>query len=437
MTLRLPDAARAWLVLVLLSACALALYVGQFEDTNAYIGIVAIRPGGEPVYWLLAALWLWVAAMLFPWRVRGPADLFLSFYLIGTALWSATYWPATGLIGESGAVALAVLLLLPALVVSGARWLAWNVRLALPAMTAMLPERVLIPALCGTLGIAALLGYRVAGADAGFDVAEAFLRRLGGRDTFAGNALAAYLMQMSMNGLAPFLAFLGGLRRSKTAMLTALAFAVFGFWLLAAKAPILNVVILALIGTLVRAGRVSRFSTWLLIGLGAVLLLAIAEMFASEMSLIAEFGVRRAVLVSSTIQVYFFDALSQTGLWSLLDGGVNTAGYASPEYFIGATYLGHEETNANTNAFLHQFATGGVFGYLAVVAGTAAFLFYVELRFVRLGRRDGFALSAMLGILMIEQALTTALVSSGVLLCLLFSLIFAGERAPRHRPSQS
>ena len=73
MTLRLPDAARAWLVLVLLSACALALYVGQFEDTNAYIGIVPIRPGGEPVYWLLAALWLCVAAMLFPWRVRGPA----------------------------------------------------------------------------------------------------------------------------------------------------------------------------------------------------------------------------------------------------------------------------------------------------------------------------------------------------------------------------
>jgi len=431
-TTLVTDPLRAWAWLVLLSAAALTLYIGQFEDTNAYIGIQPMWPVADFGYWLIAVLWLGALALLMPWRVRSPIDIFLLPYLVGTALWSATYWPATGLVDAPGAIVLAGLLLFPALAVRGSQWAARRIRVKLPALSLGLPETALKPLLMLLLGLAALLGYRVAGADAGFGFEKAVLRRLAGRDSFAGNALAAYLMQMGMNGLAPFLAFLGGLQRSWRAVAVAVVFAVFSFWLLAAKAPLLYVGALAVAGVLVRSGRIENSTRWLMTALAALLAIAIVEMLAAEVSLIAEFGIRRVILVSSTIQVYFLDALSAVGWIGLLDGGMNTAGYATPEYFIGANYMGSEETNANTNAFLHQLATGGIWGYLAVVAGTAFFLFLLEHRFAQAGRRDGFALAALLGILLIEQALTTALVSSGLLLCLLIaaSCNLSGRAAP-------
>lgn len=427
------DSLRAWASLLLLSAAALTLYVWQFADTNSYIGIQPIRQVAEVGYWLIAASWLGVIALLMPWRVRSPIDSFLPLYLIGTALWSATYWPATGLLTWSGAVALATLLLLPALAVRSMRWAARRVHMVLPYLSFGLPETALMPVLASMLAIAALLGYRVAGADAGFDFEEAVLRRLAGRDSFAGNALAAYFMQMGMNGLAPFLAFLGGLHRSRRAVAFAFAFAVFSFWLLAAKAPLLNVGVLAVTGVLVRNGKIVYFSRWLVLALGAVLAVAIVEMLVTDVSVIAEFGIRRVILVSSTLQAYFLDTLSKVGWLGLLGGGVNTAGYASPEYFIGDNYMGSEETNANTNAFLHQLVVSGLGGYVAVVAGTACFVFLIEYRFVHAGRRDGYALAAMLGILLIEQALSTALVSSGLLACLAASALCTSPRRGAER----
>lgn len=414
---------RNFVKLSFLSICALVLYVGQFESTNAYIGIVPLEPLNTPSYWVLLVLWLSVLAAVWPDEIRGPSDIFLSFYLLGTCLWSASYWPATNLIDVPQVVLLAVLLLLPAIFVRlGSKFISHS-NVGWPVSWGWLPSSQ-IPFLVTFLLMVAALSYRVAGAEASFDYEEGFLRRLSGRDSFSEDMLTAYLMQMSMNGVAPFLAFIGAARRSKAAIIVAFGFAVFCFWLLASKAPFLNVLVLAVLGHLVRTGCIASFSVWIVRILMGALVFSIVEMWLFDLSLVADYGIRRVILVSSTIQTYFIDAMSRQALESTLLNGLNVIGYSSPEFFIGANYMNNELTNANSNAYLHEAAKNGAFGYVAVVVLTVAIILLFDLIYYRLKGSNMYALSAIMGILLIEQAFMTAIFSSGVGLCIFFSLIF-------------
>lgn len=422
--------------LAALTAGAIALYVGQFSDTNAYIGIGDL-PLRSVSYWWLMGAWVVIVGLLLPARPQRPSDVFLVLYLLGCGLWSASYWPATGHLDVAQAAVLGLLLLLPAAAVHATAALtAW--RGARPShLIAMFRRRALLPALLGLLVLAALLSYRVAGGEAGFSFDEATTRRLAGRESFSGNALAAYLLQMSANGLAPFAAFLGMLRRSRTAVAGALAFGVLCFWLLGLKSPVLNVLVLAALGWLVRSGRVGSLAAVLMGGLAALMAAALLELYLLDLSLIAEFGIRRVILVNATVQAYFFDALARTDWPSLITSGIDLVGHTSPEYYVGAVYLGSELTNANTNAFLHELASHGLPGYAVVLGGTCVVLAWCDHLWHSDRRPDGFAFAAILGMLMVEQAFGTALVSSGLLVCMLLSAFFArrSRPAPALKPS--
>lgn len=423
-----------WGLLALLTACALYLYVNQFQETNAYVGIQPMQGLNEPSYWVGCSLWLLSIALLLPKRANQPSDVFLTIYLIGTTLWSASYWPATQLLGMAEAIVLWAVLLLPAVFVKAASWLATQSPVRFGRLPIQLGRNALPPILVVVLLVAALLGYRAAGATAGFDFEAVYERRLSGRDSFAGNALAGYALQISMNGIAPFLAYLGMSRRSWPAVIAAFGFAVFGFWLLGLKSPFASVALLASLGLATSRGWISRFPRFVVFIVFSLLFVSIVELVIFDVSLVAEFVVRRIVLVTSMIQVYFVDAwLGSAGLSSWLTG-IDFIGYPTVEYFIGASYTGNELTNANTNAFTRELAAGGLIGFLLVCGANAALVAHLDYSFRRMRRTDGYAISAILALLLVEQAFTTALVSSGVLVCLLLMSVFTARRdAARQR----
>ena len=417
---------RAFAGILLLAAGIIALYVWQFEDTNAYTGIRPLRETGTLGYWVLLLAWLLSVGALLPSRVRTPSDVFLAIYLVGSTVWSAAYWPATGLIGMGGAVVLWAILLAPAAAILWVRRLMAGRQLPEIPEALRMRQDLLVPVVAGLVALAAVMAYGVGGSAVGFDYDLAHERRLTGRESFAGSVFTSYLLQMATNGLAPFLAFLGARRRSVGLVVAALAFAVFGFWMFGLKSTFLSVALLAVLGWLVSRGRVAWFPEVLIGGLVLVLCVALVERSLNEVSLVAEFGIRRAVLVASVIQVYFVDALlggSGGAGWALLRG-IDSRGFATPEYFIGSRYFGNEQTNANGSAYLHQMAAGGIAGYLAVVIGVAVLLAVLDLWHRKTSRTDGFAIGAILGILLLEQAFTTALVSSGVVLCILLAVTF-------------
>jgi hypothetical protein len=417
---------RAFISLASLSLGALVLYAGQFVETNAYIGIGEL-PFERFEYWWLMAIWLLALALLMPTRVNRPSDVYFVLYVVGCGLWSATYWPAAELLDAAGAASLFALLILPAVAVKAlllvGRWPKGD-----SSLIGMLGRAQLVPLLIGLLAFSALLGYRVAGSDAGFDVEEAYVRRIQGRESFSGNSLAAYMLQMGANGFAPFAAFIGTLRRSRILVLAAIGFGVLCFWLLGLKSPLLNVILLAGLAWMFRSGQISRFGTWLMGAVGLVLLLSVVELAVFDYSLLAEFGMRRVILVSSTIQTYFMDAMIHNPAAWL--SGLGLAGHATPEFYIGAKYLGSDLANANTNAFLHELAQNGVFGYLYVVVGVAVLLAWCDHAWRDQGRADGFAFATILGVLTLEQALTIVLVSSGLLVCVGLSALCSRMELP-------
>lgn len=416
-----------WFVMLcFISICAIGLYFWQFEEVNAYIGILPLSSIYAPEYWLLLVFWLAVVTLLLPVNSSSPSDVFLCIYLLGSCLWTASYWPATGLLNMSQALQLLALLTAPAALIQFGKWLLLHFPLNVQRRSYIeLPNAWLSPVLCGLLLLFLLLGYSVAGNQGSFDYDEGHLRRLSGRDSFAANNLAAYGMQMSVNGLAPLLGFLGAYRNKHSILIFSLGVAIFSYWLLATKSPFLSISMLAYLGYILRRGLVRHFTVWVLCGLSVLMLFVLVELWLFDFSMVADYGIRRLALVNANIQVYFMDAMEHQGWGTVFLSGLSYDGFSSPEYFVGGTYMGNNLTNANTNGYLHEMAIGGVVGYLVVSILTAIFAFTLDINFLQRGRVEAFGVAAIAAVLLLEQAFMTAMVSSGVGLCLLLVLLFS------------
>lgn len=419
---------RLFLGLWLVTVCAINLYLGLFEDAYAYTGILPLIAIYAPDYWLLLFFWLLTLALLLPVNISKPSNIFLCIYLIGACLWAAPYWPATGLLNISQALLLVMLIMFPAAMVRLGQWfLAYSPLRVQGRNKIGLPNSWLSSVLCGLLLFSVFLGYSAGGHEGGFDFGDGHLRRLSGRYNFADNHLAAYAMQMSMNGLAPLLAFLGAYKKTRYPLIFSFGFAVFSYWLLATKSPFLSIIFMALLGYVLSRGAMKNFTNWLLSGLGVVMLITCAELWLCDSSILATYGVRRVALVNANIQVYFMDAMGRQGWDNVILSGLNFQSFSSPEFFVGSAYLRNELTNANTNGYLHQMAIGGAPGYLTVVIITVIFTFTLDFIFLRYGRFECFAIAAMAAILFIEQAVMTALLSSGVGLSVILTFIFSRD----------
>lgn len=417
---------RLFFLLWIITICAIGLYLWQFEDYNANIGILPLVAVYTSDYWLLLFFWLLALTLMLPVNVSNPSNIFLCIYLIGACLWLASYWSATGLLNLSQAILLAVLVMLPAIIVQLAQWFVPHFPLHVRSGNKIgLPNSWMLPVLCGLLLCSAILGYSTGGHEGSFDYGDGHLRRLSGRYSFADNNLAAYAMQMSMNGLAPLLAFLGVYKKTRLALIFAFGFAVFSYWLLATKSPFLSITLLALLGYALSRRSVKQFTAWLISALVLLMLFALIELWICDLSMLADYGIRRIALVSANIQTYFMDAMERQGWGAVMLYGLNFEGFSSPEFFVGSTYMGNELTNANTNAYLHQMAIGGGAGYLMVIIFTGVFTFTLDLIFFRYGRVECFAIAAIAAMLLIEQAFMTTMFSSGVGLCILLTLIFS------------
>jgi hypothetical protein len=127
--------------------------------------------------------------------------------------------------------------------------------------------------------------------------------------------------------------------------------------------------------------------------------------------------------VQAQIQGYYLDFIMESGTttWNFLTG--STGSVFQPTFYIGEYYFGDVNANANTNAFLYAFSLNGIFGYFFA----ALFIVVVLNGFDALYRASGnpsyLYLGFIYGLLLVEQAYTTAMVSSGVGLLFLIVLL--------------
>ena len=224
----------------------------------------------------------------------------------------------------------------------------------------------------------------------------------------------AYGLSMGMNGFAPYLAFRAGLRLNFIFLGLTLAAAVFFYWLLGVKAPILYVLAALVMGILVKRGN-NNFGKYFLTAIVALGLVVLFEwMFLDTYSFTADYFFRR--LFADQAQVlgcYLKFVLEDKAVfWSSLYGFVDPTFEVT--YYIGDRYFDNAQANVNVNAFFYQLASKGIFGYCYSVVLVPFFLVMLDRIYKSSCNPSYIFLGFLYGLLVVEQAFTVAMVSSGV-----------------------
>lgn len=390
------------------SVVLLVVYMGQIGEANAYVGMQPwdMSLAGYAGFLIGFPIVAWIVA-----RTRGrPSDFFRLFY--GTIVVNSflVLHPVIGPLSAIEIFAGIAILLLPLLMIEvldgilpairtrgviGSVWIEWLLLLLL--LSVVIAAAIRPPE------------------SAGFGLDVSYDRRLEGRDLYGAGSWLAYGLSMAMNGLAPYLAFRAGLRSRILLFVIALAAGCFFYWLLGVKAPFVFVVTAALMGLFVRKGHLASLSHYLLAAILGLGLVVVAEwLFFEGYSLIADYFFRRVFAVQAEIQGYYLKFLlnEKTVSWSWLYGSFDREFAAS--YYIGEHFMGNEASNANTNAFFHQFAARGLIGYIYALV-FVPLMFVIFDRLHRSSRNPSYLfLGFLYGLLVLEQAYTVALLSSGI-----------------------
>lgn len=401
-------------------ACSVVLlltYTGQIGEANAYMGMQPweMSVAGYVGFAVGLPVVAWVVS-----RTRGrPSDFFRLFY--GTIAVNSflVLHPVIGPLSAMEIFVGIIILFLPLLMIEmldavlpaikikglvGSAWIEWLLVLIL--LLVVTSAAVRPPA------------------SAGFGLDLSYDRRLEGRDIYSAGSWLAYGLSMAMNGLAPYLAFRAGLRFRFHFFGLALAAVCFFYWLLGVKAPILYVLVALVMGILVRWGKLHNIGHYFLaaiVGLGLVVLFE--WMLFDGYSLVADYFFRRLFAVQAEVQGYYLKFLmsDKAVAWSWLYGSVDPAFAAT--YYVGEHYFGNDQTNANTNAFFYQLAAKGFIGYSFALILVPLILVIFD-RLYRSSRNPSYIfLGFLYGFLVVEQAYTVALVSSGVGALFLLTLL--------------
>jgi hypothetical protein len=412
---------RAWqaFALCLLGLLAYIVYELQLQYTNAYAGFQPLEY--RPLRVLVTAGLCVVLGFSLPAQITKPSQLFLIIYATFVLLSYILFAGAAREEHLGTYLFWLSLLAVPYFVMHGLSMANWSLAIGFDLRR----ETVLMIAV-GIVGAGVFMAVLNTGQSGGLSIADAYDRRMVGRDVFEAGSLMAYLNVMSMNGVNPFLAFLGGLLNRKLFALLSLLFSTVFFYSIGVKAPIAYAGMAYFVGLGVRSGRLRVFFDAVVV-ISALLFVG----FLIEYSLnngyseIAEYFHRRIFVIPGFDVQHYMDLIFQSGdaLWSPWRG-VNSD--LDTTYLVGALFFGNVQANVNTNAFTLALASGGVPGYLLIIALVGAFLKALDALYAASGNAGYLYLGFLYSILLTEQGATTALASSGVAL-LFIILMLSGK----------
>lgn len=408
---------RIWYVAAIyaLGGMALAVYNLQLQYTNDYAGFTPLEFSAARVAIIMAACVF--IGLTIPKRISIPSDMFLIFYALFVLLSYIFFSDA-------------------ALQVDSTTFLSWFAILAFPYMGALIVRRfqwsinldfivnreVLLIAAIGIVLVAVVVAITGSGDTGGLSIVDAYERRMIGREIFEAGSFVAYINVMSMNGLNPFLAFLGGFQNRKSLAVLALLFSGVFFYSIGVKAPIALAGLAYVAGLGIRMGKLGALFAAIVaicIVLFGVFLVGYSVSGHSE---VGEYFFRRVFVLPGFIVQYYMTLLFDSGgvFWSPWNG---VSGDVGVTYVIGAEFFGNAQTNANTNAFVYALAADGFPAYLLTVGFILGFFKILDALHEASANVGYLYLGFLYAILLAEQAATTALVSSGVFLLFGFVLL--------------
>ncbi|MBD8239831.1 hypothetical protein SOM46_23745 [Pseudomonas fluorescens] len=377
----------------------------QLQEANQYLGYVPILLDLDFLARIVFGIVFLV--MLVPIKIYRPSDFFCFFYGFFVLLPYLFLHSIRGQISFEYFLLYFSVLFLPLLLVR-----LMLLKLPVFRFPGLINQGAVILILCVLIIVGVLMALSNPTPSAGFDLSKSYERRLEGRDIFISGSFFSYFSTAIINGFSPLVAFWACWKRKAWLMAVPFLCWLAFFYLLGLKAPILFIAVAALLGYATRKHKIESFISYVYLLLLISFLIFIAEYASEGYSYVADYFIRRAFTVPSWVTASFFEFMnSDSTHWSMLTGIYDSKPIS---FVVGEDYLGYEGLNANSNAFMYALGSGGVILYLLTVALVGGVFFILDSAYVRKENPIFIYIGFSYSILVIEQAATTALLSSGV-----------------------
>jgi len=396
-----------FLIIIFIIASSLFLFFHQIQETNEYLGLKYFAI--EPIY-LFISIDCLVLSSLFIKIIKNnlPSSYLIHIYILFVIIWNIIFYKSTNLLSYESYLLWFILIFLPLFCI-----LLFNKFFILIIEKIFFEINVLrffkIEYLL-SLFLFITLVFISLKMPLSFSFNDSYVRRLDGRELITG--LNAYLFAMSMNSIAPFLAFYAFLKKKYFYFFVSFIFVILCFGFIGSKAPMGYVLLLSFIGFLFnRNSKTNIFNIFLII-IFSIFLLSIIEYLVFDFSIIADIIVRRAFIVVAQNQTYFIDFIINN---FTLENWFLGYEYDKPiTFLIGEIYYSNINTNANTNAFLYELVHNGILGYLVMILFLSFFFSLLNFLYLKYQLKEVIGISIIYSLLLTEQAYTTAFVTSGI-----------------------
>ena len=409
-----------YIMVITISILSYLMYLFQIQGTNEYMGmqyINILRLENISIFIFLSFL----VTILLPKDNIKPSSIFIGIYLIFVIMWNISLFSVAGKLDYIETIFKIYILIFPVIFLYIIKYFIYNdflYKILFPYINA---KKFNIIALILILVTAGILGYFVMGGGS-FDFNSSYVRRMAGRENFGTGTLYSYLFAMSLNGIAPILAFIGLYRRNIYLVVISLFFSIFAFWLIGTKAPMFYVVLMGILGYLVSINREKNILSFFLLALLFINILSLLEYLIFDFSIIADIFTRRAIAVVTQNQSYFIDFFFQHN--SISDFLFGTHQDKPITFVIGELYYDSQTANINTNTFLYTLLQKGFYGYLISIVVISLFFLLLDVFYEKYKIKEILAIAIMYSLLLCEQAYTTAFISSGIALIFILLVLF-------------
>ena len=396
-----------FLIVSFIITSTLFLYFFQIQETNEYMGLKYFAI--EPMYVLIVINSLVLIGLVIKLIKNNlPSNYLIYIYILFVIIWNILFYKSTNLISYELYLVWFILILLPLFCI-----LLFNKFFMLIIEKVFFEINILkflkIEYLLSLFLFITLIFISLE-MPLSFSFNDSYVRRLDGRELVTG--FNAYLFAMSMNSIAPFLAFYAFLKKKYLYFFIAFIFVILCFGFIGSKAPIGYVLLLSFMGLVFNKNDKSSIFNIFLIIIFSICLLSLIEYFINDFSVIADIIIRRAFIVVAQNQTYFIDFIINNFTFeNWLFGYVNDKPIT---FLIGEIYYNNINTNANTNAFLYEFVSKGILGYLFMILFLSFFFSLLNFLYLKYQLKEVMGISIIYSLLLTEQAYTTAFVSSGI-----------------------
>lgn len=406
----------SFILMLFIIIISLLLYFNQIQVSNEYMGLKKFIL--ETIYFLILFNSLIVLfIVLHSIKYDYPSSILIYIFILFVLIWNIVFYKSTNMISYETYLLLLFLIVTPliSLIILNKpfNYLISRYFIRINVLKSIKLEYILSLILIITLII---ISQKM---PISFNFDESYIRRMKGREVITG--INAYFFAMSMNGIAPFLAFFAILNKKYRYFLFSLVFVILCFGFIGTKAPVAYVLFLGFFGFLFnKYKRVNIFNIFLII-ISFVFLLSLIEYFINSFSIIADIVIRRAFVVVAQNQTYFIDFIINNftlNNWLFgyeLDKPIT--------FLIGELYYNNLNTNANTNAFLYEFISNGILGYLLMIFFLSFFFSLLNFLYSKYQIKEVIGVAIIYSLLLTEQSYTTAFVSSGIGLLIILILL--------------